>query len=128
MKRESGDWTRYRMLLGPREIDFHHGRRDVTVPYGAVMGEVYATALQAIKQAHADGESYVMLRHGASTSRPGQTTARSTIRGLIRSPVVTPYVNRRDSIQHDTVFVVAIKAPRPEATGKVRARRRTARR
>jgi hypothetical protein len=95
------------------EVDLHHGRRDPTEKsYGEAMGDVYRTALEALKDAHAAGYAFVMFRHGASTSRPGQTTARSTVRGLIRSPVATPYVNRADSIQHATVFVAALKKRR----------------
>ncbi len=107
-----GNWTQYRSLPGIIEVDFHHGRRDRWVPYENVMYEVYVSALQSLKDAQAQGHTYVLFTHGHSTSRRGRTTARYVIRGLIRSPEATPYVNRAECIQHDSVFVVCIKSPR----------------
>src|ERR1035437_9916430 len=50
-----------------------------------------------------------MFLHGWSTSRPGNTTSRSQVRKLMQSKESTPYIVRRDCIQHDTVFVAAIR-------------------
>lgn len=109
---ETGDWTEYRTLPDCIEVDFHYGRRDLDVPYWDAMADVAENAYTAILKAHALGLRYVLMTHGSSTSRPGQTTARSQIRGLIRSAVMTPYINRRECIQHYSCFVVALK-PNP---------------
>ena len=80
------------------------------------MGEVYETALDALVKAYEDGVEYVLFTHGYSTSRPGQTTARSTVRALMRSKEATQYIIRRDCIQNNAVFVAAI---RPNPSGAV---------
>lgn len=104
------NWTDFRTLPDCIEVDFHRsesGRRKV--PYWEAMSEVYSDALESIERAYELGLKYVLMTHGSSTSRPGHTTARSQIRGLVRSPEATPYVNRRECIQHNSVFVVALK-------------------
>jgi hypothetical protein len=55
---------------------------------------------------------YIMFVHGRSTSRQGKTTARSVVRKFMRSSEATPYIERRCSIQHETVFVARIKPKR----------------
>jgi hypothetical protein len=67
------------------------------------MAEVYARALNALKQAQENGTHYIIFTHGASTSRLGKTTARSVIRGLMRGREASPYIVRRECIQHDSV-------------------------
>lgn len=112
---EAGDWTRFRSLSPAVEVDFHReGRDDPPQPYEQRMWDVRGEALRALKRAHQLGLGYVIFTHGASTSGPGQTTARSMVRGLMKSPDATPYVDRRSSIQHYSVFVAALKA-NPEA-------------
>jgi len=109
-KRESGSWTQYRKLPSVVEVDFHwseHGPREL--PYWEAMGQVHQTALESLKAAQESGNRYVLFRHGWSTSRLGKTTARSEVRSLMRSPEATPYIIRRECIQHDSVFVAAIK-------------------
>ena len=108
-KREGGDWTRYRGLA-PHEVDFHYGRRDWDVPYWEAMDEVRRDVMEALKQAQLDGSRWVLFRHGASTSRMGATTARSVVRGVMRSSAATPYICRRDCIQHDSVFLASIRS------------------
>jgi hypothetical protein len=76
------------------------------------MAEVRDDALAAIQSAYEDGVPQLLLTHGHSTSRPGRVTARSQICGLMRSPVVTPYVDRRRSRQHFGCFLVALKPKR----------------
>lgn len=112
-KNESGDWTRYRRLPNLMEVDFHdseRGRRHV--PYYEAMDHVWIRALDAIKTAHEQGQQYVLFTHGWSTSRPGKTTARSQVRSLMRSRDATPYIIRKESVQHDSVFVAAIRPKR----------------
>ncbi len=111
-KRESGDWTRYRQLGPHREVDFHYSeykrRRDI--PYWRAMENVWGDAMEALKDAYEEGLSYVIFTHGRSTSRPGQTSARSQVRNLMRSTDATPYIIRNQCIQHESVFVVAVRA------------------
>jgi hypothetical protein len=105
---EETNWVEFRGLPYCLEEDFHsEGRRDR--PYYEVMADVENRAFEIIKAAQAAGLRYVLFTHGSSTSRPGQTTARSVIRGLIRSKATTPYINRRDCIQQYSVFVVALR-------------------
>lgn len=115
MKYASGNWTRFRNLPGLVEVDFHwaeEGTREA--PYWEAMGDVEATAMEALKRYHADrAVSYVMFRHGSSTSGPFRRTARSVIRGLMRSPESTPYIVKARSIQHYSVFVAVLRRDRP---------------
>lgn len=108
------NWTEYRALPECVEVDFHWsdtGPREI--PYWEAMDQVRQFAFDTIRAAHASGFRYVLMTHGQSTSRPGNTTARSVIRGLIKSKDATPFVNRRACIQHESVFVVALK-PNPK--------------
>lgn len=106
-----GDWVQYRTLPNLNEVDFHwsdNGPREVDYYEG--MGQVYKVALESIERAYESGETqYVMFTHGWSTSRPGRTTSRSVIRGLMRSKAATPYICRKECIQHGSVFVSAIR-------------------
>ena len=111
-KRESGNWTRYRKLPSVVEVDFHFagaGRTPGMFGYWDAMAQVRQTALESLKAAQEAGNGHVLFTHGSSTSRPGRTTARSEIRRLMRSPEATPYIIRRECIQHDSVFVAAMK-------------------
>jgi len=108
--KEKGDWTCYRKLPNVLEVDFHwqtNGPRKTD--YWDCMAEVYTVAFDALKKAQAEGNQFVLFTHGASTSRTGQTTARSMVRGLMRSKESTPYIMKSKSIQHNTVFVAAIR-------------------
>ena len=73
------------------------------------MQAVWDRALSALVEAQRSGKKYVLLTHGSTTSRIGKMTARSQVRKLLRSKEATPYVIRRESIQHDSVFVAAIR-------------------
>src|SRR6266853_5509834 len=112
----SGGWRQYRGA-GVVEVDFHKsefGPREI--PYWEAMYEVYDETLAALKSAYEHGVERVLFRHGSSTSRRGNTTSRSVVRGLMRSKEATPYIRRRDCIQHETVFVAAIKCKPAEVT------------
>jgi len=110
-KVESGDWTRYRRLTGASEVDFHWGERErKSQSYQESMNAVRQEALDALKSAQENGTTYIILTHGWSTSRRGTTTARSVIRSLMHSPAATPYIIRPECIQHDSVFVAAIRS------------------
>jgi hypothetical protein len=110
MKHETGNWTQFRKLPLCIEVDFHrseYGPRKV--PYEEAMADVRQDALDAILRAYAMGLRYVLLTHGSSTSRPGQTTARSEIRALMRGTEVSRYVVKKECVQHQSCFVVAIR-------------------
>jgi len=104
----TGDWNR---KYGDCErVNFHFGRRDpYEKDYWTCMGEVYETALGALKRAQSEGKQFVLFQHGSSTSRAGQTTARSTVRGLMRSTKSSPYIIKARCVQHETVFLAAIR-------------------
>src|SRR5262245_36202536 len=95
--RENGDWKHFRarFSLAPSdEIDLHFGRRDPRITrYVNIMAEVRELVEQSLKIAQQNGRLYVMFVHGGSTSRPGKTTARSVVRGFMRSTDATPLVD-----------------------------------
>jgi hypothetical protein len=111
-KKYARDWTDFRKLLTPApiEVDYH---ADPNEPDGLAYHERMQNAckhtLETLKQAQEDGVVYVMFRHGWSTSRRGATTYRSQIRKLMRSREATPYIIRKNCIQHPSVFVAAIR-------------------
>jgi hypothetical protein len=109
-KKGSGNWTEYRKLQPSVEVDLHYsefGPREIH--YWEAMGRLRNDALEALKDAHQRGIRFVIFRHGSSTSRPGKTTARSEVRNLMRSKDATPYIVRSECIQHESVFVAAIR-------------------
>ena|SRR6185312_15405982 len=116
MKHEHGNWVEYRKrfeLSQADEIDLHFGRRDVAKSYAKAMTEVAQVVEDSLRKAQENGRRHLMFVHGWSTSRPGQTTARSVVRGFMRSKEATPFIVKSESIQHPTVFVAKIKsAPR----------------
>jgi hypothetical protein len=121
-KKGTGDWTQYRGA-DVVEVDLHwcpedrhpEDRRE-WIPYQEKMGQVEACALAALKDAYERGTKWVLFIHGHSTSRPGRVTSRSVVRRLMRSKEATPYICRSESIQHETVFVAAIR-PKPNQSG-----------
>jgi hypothetical protein len=93
----SGNWTQYRRLPELLEVDLHRCPEDRHPhhlpgyePYEAKMGKVEADALAALKDAYERGLKWVLFVHGSPTSRPGKTTSRSVVRGLMRSKEATP--------------------------------------
>jgi hypothetical protein len=112
IKRQNGNWTDFRELFAltrEDEIDLHFGRRDPHTPYENVMAEVGELVEKELRKAQKSGRPYLMFVHGRSTSRPGQTTARSVVREFMRSPAATPLIERNGCVQHDTVFVAKIR-------------------
>jgi hypothetical protein len=108
----SGDWTQFRSMLNlaPRdEIDLHFGKRDRSTSYEDAMAEITAIVERGICEARKQGRSYVMFVHGNSTSRPGQTTARSQVRQFMRSKAATPLIERKHCIEHQTVFIAKVR-------------------
>lgn len=105
---EVGDWIRYRQLPDLIEVDFHWAKMETGL-YHENMQQVWDQALSALIEAHAQRKKFVLFTHGWSTSRIGRTTARSQVRKLMRSRVATPYIARPTCIQHDSVFLAAIR-------------------
>src|SRR5262249_7335127 len=77
--------------------------------YAEKLAEVYHDTLQALEEAYNAGKRFVLFVHGSSTSRRGKETSRSVVRKVMRSKAATPYIIRRECIQHETVFVAAIR-------------------
>jgi hypothetical protein len=112
-QRGSGDWKQYRSMFDLSkcdEIDLHFGKRDRSVlSYGEAMRELTGIIEGGLSEAQRNGRSYVMFIHGKSTSRRGKKTARSQVRNFMRSKAGTPLIERKDCIQHETVFVAKIR-------------------
>jgi hypothetical protein len=111
-KYENRNWTEYRKLPNTVEIDFHMtpDDPDFGLPYWEKMEKVWNYSLKALQRAQAEGMQYILLIHGLSTSRIGRTTSRSQIRKLMHSKEATPYIIRKNCIEHNTIFVAAIKS------------------
>ena len=108
-KKEYRNWTEYRSLPNLREVDFHWSDEGPH-NYWESMEQVKSVALSVIKSAYESGEvKYVLFTHGWSTSQRGRTTARSQVRSVMRSKDATPFIDRKLCIQHNSVFVAAIR-------------------
>lgn len=120
-KRSAINWTEFRKLPGVVEVDFHYSDQGPSrMPYHESMELVLATTLAALSRAHADpSKQYVLFTHGHSTSRRGTTTSRSVVRGVMRSKAATPFIDRKRSIHHYSVFPCGSSGPR--AAAEVRA-------
>lgn len=90
--------------------------------YAEAMVGVVNIVLAKLKDAQLNGRSHVMIIHGSSTSRRGKTTARSQVRGLMRSKHATPLIDRKGCIQHNAVFVAKLKEPQPLVTSPLATR------
>ena len=107
---EGGDWTKYRSLPNLREFDFHNNEDEEScLPYWERMENVWNDSLKVLETSQASGVEYVLFTHGWSTSYSGNITSRSQVRKLMRSKESTPYIIRKKCIQHDSVFVAAIR-------------------
>ena len=118
----TGDWTQYRKLGRVDEIDCHLGpQRDRDgwrqTSFHELMDGVREEALEALQLAQEAGYQWVLFTHGRSSSRPGKATCRSVIRKLMRSKSATPFIVRCKCIQHESVFVAAIRPTAPPARG-----------
>ena len=109
----TGNWIEFRKRDSLDEVDFHvegtrPGERQ-ELSYGNKMEGVQDKVLTALQRAQERGIDWVLFTHGNSTSRPGKETARSVIRNLMRGSQATPYIVRKESIQHESVFLARIK-------------------
>ena len=103
----------YRKLPSLMERDYHWSSDGSTGCYHENMQLVWDDALRCLKVAQEEGKEFLLLIHGWSTSRIGKTTSRSQIRKLMRSKEATPYLVRKNCIEHSSVFVAAIKPKAP---------------
>lgn len=112
----SGGWERYRSQFGlskSDEVNLHFGKRDPRLmSFKEAMAGVTDLVVVSLEEARRKGRPYVMFIHGSSTSRRGKITARSQVRGFMRSSAATPLIDRRGCIQHETVFVAKLRSPR----------------
>ncbi|MFZ2854343.1 MAG: hypothetical protein WAZ34_09570 [Rhodocyclaceae bacterium] len=113
-KREEGDWVRFRELPNLMECDLHWAGETPTGAYWEHMETVWRVALESLRAAQAQGKQFVLFTHGWSTSHAGKTTSRSQIRKLMVSKHATPFILRSQCIQHNSVFVAAIRPQPPE--------------
>jgi hypothetical protein len=122
VQKYEGDWRDLRKQHPERvEIDFHRGRRPYDKPYWECMNEVGIETFDAIKDAYQRGVPYLLIGHGYSTSRPFHTSARSVVRSVLRSKKVTPFVDRKNCVQHPACFLVALKPRKVNDPGLVDA-------
>jgi hypothetical protein len=112
MIQERCDWVEFRQrfrLLPEDEIDLHFGRRDYHFLFEDAMATVEDIVVDALREAFERHRPYIMFVHGWSTSRPGQTTARSVVRRVMQSKRGTPFIDRTGCIRHKTVFVAKLR-------------------
>ena len=117
-QRGLGSWTQYRSMFDlavSDEVDLHFGPRDRSVSYDQVMRDLISLIEDKVRDAQQRGRPYVMFIHGSSTSRRGRRTARSQVRGFMRSKAATPLIERKYCIQHNTVFIAKLR-PMPDVT------------
>ena len=113
--KEPGNWADYRKTLdGLVECDFHWSKEEHVGNYYENMDRVWNKALETLKKAQLEGKKHVLFTHGWSNSRRGATTSRSQVRKLMRSRVSTPFIIKSRSIQHNSVFVAAIRQLKKE--------------
>jgi hypothetical protein len=104
-------WPRYKAEYKVPEseiVDFHDGK-DLSLAYYEQVEIWKKRVMDALKSAQAEGKEKLCFTHGSSTSRQGQTTARSVVRTLMRSKITTPYVKKSESIQNESFFVAVIR-------------------
>lgn len=115
-KTEFRNWVEYRQFPNIMEVDYHWADSGKYGAYWESMQAVFDRTLQALRKAQEEGKSYVLFTHGHSTSHRGKATSRSQVRKVMRSKDATPFIIRRECIQHRSVFVAAIK-PLPRTDG-----------
>jgi len=106
----NGDWTKFRLLGSYIEVEgYHPNGEDDGLSYWERMERTYTWALKNLIKAQEYDVEFVIFTHGWSTSGLGKTTHRSQIRKLMRGKDASPYITRKNCIQHDSVFVAAIR-------------------
>ena len=106
-KKIKGDWKDLANTADIK-VNLHFGRGEPG-QWSNNMAEVSGIVTKTLRDAQAEGCRYVLFMHGYSTSRPGQMSARSIVRGIMRSKESTPFIIKSQSMQHNSVFVAAIR-------------------
>ena len=106
-KKIKGDWKDLANTADIK-VNLHFGRGEPG-QWSNNMAEVSGIVTKTLRDAQAEGCRHVIFMHGYSTSRPFQTTARSIVRAIMRSKESTPFIIKSQSMQHDSVFVAAIR-------------------
>jgi hypothetical protein len=107
-----GSWTDLRNQPELVEVDFHFGSSQGGGGYREHMAEIHEKVLSALSSAQEAGERFVLFTHGKSTSGPGRVTARSVVRGIMRSPAATQFIVRAQCVQHESAFLAKIRSQR----------------
>jgi hypothetical protein len=105
------NWVALRSIynLGPLdELDLHFGSR-LGIDFLQAMDQNERATERAVIEAYEQQRPYLLIRHGWSTSRPGRTTARSVVRGWMRSKAATRYIDRSGCIEHEAAFLVKLQ-------------------
>lgn len=113
-KSDCRNWVEFRNLPDLLEFDMHWANESSGGSYCENMEHVPGFVQRCLEDAQKQGKKYVMFTHGHSTSRIGKTTTRSQVRKFMRSKAATPLIVRKESIQHFSVFVAAVKPPLAE--------------
>lgn len=108
-KIDGRNWVEFRKLPDLVEFPMHWEKELCTDSYDENMAGVLVFVHNRLKDAQQQGKKYVMFCHGHSTSRIGKTTTRSQVRKFMNSKEATPLIVRKESFQHYSVFVAAIK-------------------
>jgi putative DNA primase/helicase len=105
LENHPADSPLYQMADALKEVTRSRGKSLDSASVGRVGNFVW----ESLNTAQEEGFQYILFRHGYSTSGPFQTTARSIVRGIMRSKESTPYIIKAKSLQHNAVFVVAVR-------------------
>lgn len=92
-------------------VDFHPGSIPDFghLPYHEKLSVWYRHVVASLQTAQAEGYDWVEFTHGSSTSGPGKQTARSVVRGFMRSKAATPFIIRKESVQHESRYVARVR-------------------
>lgn len=90
-------------------VDFHRAGTSPGVSFEDKMRRTYREARAALRTARSRGYAYIAFTHGGRELPRGRRSTRSVVRGLIRSPEATPYVERSRCILTPAVTVAALR-------------------
>ena len=116
-----GPWPK--IAKGP-QYDFHRSGQNDGRSYDDHMHDVYEETLNTLKRACEHGLDFITFIHGNSTSGIGKRTSRSVIRELMRSKEATPYIVRKECIQHETIFVACLKPNKAAKENRLNQKKR----
>jgi hypothetical protein len=108
-RKDEKNWVEYRHLPKLTELDFHDWYKDPYQQYWEFLQVMEKAVWDAIKNAQENGNEWLLVTHGSSTSRPGKTTARSITRKVMNNKKATPFIVRKQCIQQETVFLAKIR-------------------